>query len=456
MTRPGGPPPDELLLRAACVRIADWFGLCGDFPEGVPARTLAATVAERFGIPLEHVRWGICRLRELGLLALIPPADHSDSWMWGRVIRRGQPTVRVIRLDEAQLRPEPALQSWRRLQEESPPPPPPAAPSQEGRVMPDYRSLIAASDNLVAFVDATPGSGPNGLLSPGEEERLRRLDEAFGAALIASGLRMPEISFPQQGAKDGFLFSRLPFSRNTLGMKVWATPDWRSAMRGVVAAAERRAGLAARPEPVAEGAENAGATMPSPTPQSILQEVEAVRARVCREMEEATRGPRGGNSPRGVQLDGVEAGLDWVQGRIDADFQLPKLYPYIAQLRLLKLDNVPAWQGEPQDELKTLEILDQIIECCRRALNTPPPAAPEPAEARAASTTPPAELTAVERALVIYSRDPDQSVREVARRAGCDPSLLYRDERFGRLREAYKRKLRKGTKSKEGDLEAEA
>jgi hypothetical protein len=66
------------------------------------------------------------------------------------------------------------------------------------------------------------------------------------------------------------------------------------------------------------------------------------------------------------------------------------------------------------------------------------------------------ELTAAERAMVVYLRDPNQSIREIAHQVGCDPSLLYRDERLKRLREAHKGKVPKGTKSKEGDLEAEA
>ena len=65
------------------------------------------------------------------------------------------------------------------------------------------------------------------------------------------------------------------------------------------------------------------------------------------------------------------------------------------------------------------------------------------------------ELTKVERAIQFYLRDPNQSVREVARKVPCDPSLLYRDERFNRLREAHQGKLPKGSKSGEGDLEAE-
>lgn len=66
-----------------------------------------------------------------------------------------------------------------------------------------------------------------------------------------------------------------------------------------------------------------------------------------------------------------------------------------------------------------------------------------------------AELTAVERALVIYARDPNQSVRAVARQVGCNHTLLLRDPRFQRLREAYASTLPRGRKSKDGNLEAD-
>ena len=55
----------------------------------------------------------------------------------------------------------------------------------------------------------------------------------------------------------------------------------------------------------------------------------------------------------------------------------------------------------------------------------------------------------------IYARDPNQSVAEVARLAGCDRSLLYRDKRFKRFREACAGSIPKGSKSKEGIMEAE-
>lgn len=66
------------------------------------------------------------------------------------------------------------------------------------------------------------------------------------------------------------------------------------------------------------------------------------------------------------------------------------------------------------------------------------------------------KLTAVERALVIYTRDPNQSIRAIARQAGCHPSLLSRDERFQRLRQAHVGNVPRGRKPKGGDIEAEA
>jgi hypothetical protein len=65
------------------------------------------------------------------------------------------------------------------------------------------------------------------------------------------------------------------------------------------------------------------------------------------------------------------------------------------------------------------------------------------------------KLTAVERAMQIYARDPNQSLRAVARQVGCDPSLLSRDARFKRLRESYVANIPRGSKSKEGTVEAE-
>jgi hypothetical protein len=77
-------------------------------------------------------------------------------------------------------------------------------------------------------------------------------------------------------------------------------------------------------------------------------------------------------------------------------------------------------------------------------------------EIQAAADSSAEKLTAVERAVQIFLRDTNQSKREVARKAGCNPSLLSRDGRFKQLWEAYNRSLPKGSKSKDGTIEAEA
>lgn len=64
------------------------------------------------------------------------------------------------------------------------------------------------------------------------------------------------------------------------------------------------------------------------------------------------------------------------------------------------------------------------------------------------------ELTAVERAIQIYLRDPNQSLRTVAQQAGCNVSLLSRDDRIKRLREAHAGTVPRGSKSEDG-VEAE-
>jgi hypothetical protein len=63
-------------------------------------------------------------------------------------------------------------------------------------------------------------------------------------------------------------------------------------------------------------------------------------------------------------------------------------------------------------------------------------------------------LTAIERAMLILMRDPNQSNRAIAGKVGCHPSLLSKGERFKRLRKAMIAILPKGSKTREGDLEA--
>jgi hypothetical protein len=66
------------------------------------------------------------------------------------------------------------------------------------------------------------------------------------------------------------------------------------------------------------------------------------------------------------------------------------------------------------------------------------------------------ELTDVEKAMMIFTRDPNQSLREIARQVPCHHSLLVRDKSFQRLRRAHQGSIPKGKKSREGDTEAEA
>jgi hypothetical protein len=65
-------------------------------------------------------------------------------------------------------------------------------------------------------------------------------------------------------------------------------------------------------------------------------------------------------------------------------------------------------------------------------------------------------LTAVEKALMLMHRDPNKSLRQVAREVPCNHALLSRDRRIQRMREAQTRRVPKGSKAKDGTLEAEA
>jgi hypothetical protein len=64
------------------------------------------------------------------------------------------------------------------------------------------------------------------------------------------------------------------------------------------------------------------------------------------------------------------------------------------------------------------------------------------------------ELSAEEQAVVLFTRDPNQSDRSIAKQIGCSPSVLSRSERYQALKQAHAGNLPKGKKSKAGDLEA--
>jgi hypothetical protein len=106
-------------------------------------------------------------------------------------------------------------------------------------------------------------------------------------------------------------------------------------------------------------------------------------------------------------------------------------------------------------------------EAVKAAVATPPPPGDVPPPGPAAgeptpdaTATPAAEgdairrLTRVEKALMLMARDPNKSLRRVAREVPCHVSLLSRDPRVRRMRQAQAGHLPKGRKGKAGDVEA--
>ncbi len=137
-----------------------------------------------------------------------------------------------------------------------------------------------------------------------------------------------------------------------------------------------------------------------------------------------------------VTADSLQALMDWLQA--ERGFTLPAAHE-VSLAEVVRLLRFVPESGQP-------------------TAPPPPPVAGPGSAADGVATTPdgPAvQLTAVERAMQIFLRDSNQSVRSIARQVGCDPSLLYRSESFKRLREAYAGRIPKGTKSKDGALEAE-
>jgi hypothetical protein len=76
------------------------------------------------------------------------------------------------------------------------------------------------------------------------------------------------------------------------------------------------------------------------------------------------------------------------------------------------------------------------------------------ADRQAAADTAAHVLTAEERCIAIFLRDPNKSNRQIAKEAGCSPSILSRPK-LKALRQMHAGQLRKGEKTKAGDVEAE-
>lgn len=64
-----------------------------------------------------------------------------------------------------------------------------------------------------------------------------------------------------------------------------------------------------------------------------------------------------------------------------------------------------------------------------------------------------AESSKIKQAMAIFEADPSLSIREVARRVPCSPSLLSRSTVFQRFHETFVRRARHGTKF-EGQADA--
>jgi Phage Mu protein F like protein len=104
------------------------------------------------------------------------------------------------------------------------------------------------------------------------------------------------------------------------------------------------------------------------TPQEILTEIMAARARLIKETEKTSSCQRGKRLTRGTRMPiTLEEGLALLQGRIDADFTLPPLDFYFKAMRRAEMENIPPWTGEPENELESLKTIDAIIACCRPA-----------------------------------------------------------------------------------------
>jgi hypothetical protein len=154
----------------------------------------------------------------------------------------------------------------------------------------------------------------------------------------------------------------------------------------------------------------------------------------CRQLQIA-----GHNQTIWKRLHGNEAQqkeADYVRGIMAVS---NKVQEAIARLRLL-MDVVRG------------AVLDAMDTTGQSAASEPPASGP-PSEHT--NRQPAVELTAEERCIQIYLRDPNQSLRQIARQAGCDASIPVRSEKLKRLRAANAGTIPKGSKTKAGDLEVE-
>jgi hypothetical protein len=117
----------------------------------------------------------------------------------------------------------------------------------------------------------------------------------------------------------------------------------------------------------------------APRPRTLAEcraELAHKRDTLIANIKAAEVGPRGGGRSRGVQFDTPQKSavwLSWGNGTyVDADYALPQLRPLFLELRILHKPDVPSWQGEPQTDVAALQMLDDYLAACDRAIGHAP------------------------------------------------------------------------------------
>jgi hypothetical protein len=117
----------------------------------------------------------------------------------------------------------------------------------------------------------------------------------------------------------------------------------------------------------------------APRPRTLAEcraELAFKRDTLIANIKAAEAGQRGGGRSRGVQLDTPQKAAAWFSWGggiyVDADYALPQLRPLFLELRVLHKLDVPSWQGEPQTDVTALQMLDDYLAACDRAIGHAP------------------------------------------------------------------------------------
>jgi hypothetical protein len=104
------------------------------------------------------------------------------------------------------------------------------------------------------------------------------------------------------------------------------------------------------------------------TPIGILEAVVTARGELINKLKKPSSGASANYSPRGVRMPRTaEEGLALLQGSVNADFILQPLEYYFRAMERASMKNIPAWKGEPDNEVESLETMDAIIACCQQS-----------------------------------------------------------------------------------------